>query len=291
MSLLKHEQVMRLHEAIVSSGLARSRYVLLVGIAEEIVSGLPNAPDPAAQILGDINALNARGRLRDGSVPVARWIENAAVLSGLRVEETIFRDALRELKLKPPAEVASESRDRKGRGAVHGVRIGALVLAVAIVIAIMVAFVMHGDGPARAAPDAGAPLPQDAASVSPRAAQAADPPASSGSASSLDARRPGPRSPGGAPAVSASAVAAAAAAPTILRGTATLQGGLWSLGVAAQDLGKARYVCLDPSPRPADLAGVQPTCSLLTGTATCSRSDDAKQVPIGSSVAWRLPCP
>ncbi|WP_437338495.1 toll/interleukin-1 receptor domain-containing protein [Sorangium sp. So ce394] len=77
------------------------------------------------------------------------------------------------------------------------------------------------------------------------------------------------------------------------RGTATLSGAFWSLGVRRSELGGAAFVCLDPEPRPAEVAGVQPICSVLAGSdmAQCSRSDKAREISIGTSVAWRLPCP
>lgn len=79
-------------------------------------------------------------------------------------------------------------------------------------------------------------------------------------------------------------------APTVKSGTATRSGGFWSLGVPREALGPAQFVCLDPSPAPAELHGVQPTCSLLNGSgvAQCTRSDKARDVPIGDSVSWRL---
>lgn len=79
-------------------------------------------------------------------------------------------------------------------------------------------------------------------------------------------------------------------APTVKSGTAALSGGFWSLGVPREALGPVQFVCLDPSPAPAELYGVQPTCSLFNGSgvARCTRSDKATAVPIGDSVSWRL---
>jgi hypothetical protein len=94
-----------------------------------------------------------------------------------------------------------------------------------------------------------------------------------------------------APTASAAASVTANAGPK--RGTATLSGAFWSLGVPRSELGGAAFVCLDPASRPSELAGVQPTCSVLSGSgsAQCSRSDRAREVPLGMSVSWRLPCP
>jgi hypothetical protein len=61
------------------------------------VTSLPLAKDPAAQILRDLDALNKAGALTDGSVPLAVWLENAALLARPRREAVDFKEALARL--------------------------------------------------------------------------------------------------------------------------------------------------------------------------------------------------
>ncbi|MEO7330426.1 MAG: hypothetical protein ABI193_17760, partial [Minicystis sp.] len=126
------------------------------------------------------------------------------------------------------------------------------------------------------------------------------PPPINSSVLSVNPRPPGtlalaPSQPGTRPPDSTPTAASVRpdAPPAPMRGTATLTGSFWSLGVPANAFGSAGYVCLDPSPRPAELMGVQPTCGLAggAGTALCSRSDKARAISIGTSVPWRSPCP
>src|SRR5438874_579664 len=94
MPLLPHDQILRLHEAIVSAGRAGSRTALLGGLDARFVAELPSAPDPSSQILCDLTELNRIERLVDRTVPLRRWLENAEQLAGLRVEAELFREAL-----------------------------------------------------------------------------------------------------------------------------------------------------------------------------------------------------
>lgn len=125
------------------------------------------------------------------------------------------------------------------------------------------------------------------APVAPPASAASLPPTAS------DLKQPPALPALAAPTLAATASAAPVAGTAPKRGTATLSGAFWTLGVPRAELGGAAFVCLDPAPRPSELAGVQPTCSLLAGSgvAQCSRSDKARNVPLGASVSWRLPCP
>lgn len=160
-----------------------------------------------------------------------------------------------------------------------------------------------GDGQVRGAvvpPPSGAPSGEEERPAADGGSPVVAPTQATGEARPVDAgggrkRRtgevPSARPTGESPVSEQSAAPVARAVAT--RGTATRSGGFWSLGVGREALGAAPFVCLDPSPRPERLQGVQPTCSILAGPAVaqCSRSDAAREVGIGDSVAWRLPCP
>jgi Effector-associated domain 5 len=295
---LKHEEVVRLHEAIVSSQLARNRDALLIGIPPEIVAGLPPASGAAAQILTDIGALNNLGRLADGSLPLRAWMKNAVTLSKGRVECDVLREALRKLESEHPAGVASIVGIGGSLSSGVAVWIGATLLVGSI--ATVLALRGHGSGDATG--DAGAPIAQGPAPASSPSAPQADAPTASASTRGAETRPPGggsgpkPQSSvaPSTPAVSATQTAAATAnVPAVAKsGTATLSGRFWSLGVPVEALGGARVVCLNPSQHLEALRGVQPTCSVAAGSemAICSRSDAAKQVPLGNNVSWRSPC-
>lgn len=92
--LLGHDHVLRLQKAVVGARLAANRDALLCGIPPAVIAGLPIAPDLSAQILRDLDALNAIGRLADGSTPLIVWLQNAVTLLDGRVEAREFRSVL-----------------------------------------------------------------------------------------------------------------------------------------------------------------------------------------------------
>lgn len=94
MGILTHDEILRLHAAIISAQLVASRSALLVGVDGRFVAGLPRAATPGDEILSDLGAMNEAGALADGSVPLAIWLKNAAARSGSRREEAIFRESL-----------------------------------------------------------------------------------------------------------------------------------------------------------------------------------------------------
>lgn len=98
MGLLSHDEISKLHAAIVSARLADSRDALLAGVERSFVAGLPHASTPSAQILGDLGALNDTEKLTDGSVPLAVWLANAVALAGARTETSVFEIALASLR-------------------------------------------------------------------------------------------------------------------------------------------------------------------------------------------------
>ena len=95
MGILKHDQILELHAAAVTS-LAESREALLSGIPAAFVASLPGASSPADRILRDLGALNDVGELADGTVPLALWLRNALALAGGRMEAAVFRQALEQ---------------------------------------------------------------------------------------------------------------------------------------------------------------------------------------------------
>jgi tetratricopeptide (TPR) repeat protein len=86
-----------LHEAALQAGLGHARDALLAGIDAAFVAGLNTSSYPPLQLLWDLAALNSATQLRDGSVPLVRWLENAATLAGTRPQAAVFRAALDRL--------------------------------------------------------------------------------------------------------------------------------------------------------------------------------------------------
>lgn len=94
MGILRHDEVLKLHAAIVSAQLVGSRSALLTGIDANFVAGLPHSANPSDQILEDLSAMNDTGALADGTVPLAIWLQNALARAGAKKEAAVFRDAL-----------------------------------------------------------------------------------------------------------------------------------------------------------------------------------------------------
>lgn len=94
---LSHPDILALHEAVVDAGLTDSRPDLLGGLHPSFVGSIPRSSAPAAQILADLNALNAVDSLTDGTTPLRLWLGNALRLAGPRAESAMFRDALDRL--------------------------------------------------------------------------------------------------------------------------------------------------------------------------------------------------
>src|SRR5262245_9259503 len=92
MSILSHEDILRLGEAVISAGL--DRRVLLAGLSASFVAHLPSAAVPSAQILSDLDILNNAASLDDGTVPLQVWLQNAIALSPTRPEAAVFRAVL-----------------------------------------------------------------------------------------------------------------------------------------------------------------------------------------------------
>src|SRR5437762_2060460 len=102
MGILTHDEILKLHAAIVSAQLVPSRSALLGGIEAPFIVGLPHAPTPSDQILEDLNAMNGTGALADDSVPLAIWLKNAVARAGGKKEAVVFRDALARCRTAIP---------------------------------------------------------------------------------------------------------------------------------------------------------------------------------------------
>lgn len=87
----EHEEILALHSACISSGLATARSSLMAGIAPGFVASLPEIGAPSQQVLSDLHSLNAVGLLADGTSPFETWLSNAIVLTGLRTESAVFK--------------------------------------------------------------------------------------------------------------------------------------------------------------------------------------------------------
>ena len=92
--LLLHSEIVRLHKAVITAGLAESRTALLSGIDPHFVAQLASPAVPSERILQDLYAMNTVSELADGSVPLAVWLKNAIALSAGRAEAATFQEAL-----------------------------------------------------------------------------------------------------------------------------------------------------------------------------------------------------
>lgn len=102
MNRLPDRTIYELYEAAVDAGLTQ-RSVLVSSLPRPFVASLPVLPAPSAQLLSDLNHLNAVGRLSDGSLPIRDWLVMALALAGPKPAATRFREALTELGEEPPA--------------------------------------------------------------------------------------------------------------------------------------------------------------------------------------------
>lgn len=93
MGILTHDEILKLHAAIVSAQLVASRSALLAGIDAHFVAGLPHGATPSDEILEHLNAMNEAGTLADGSMPLAIWLANAIARAGGKKEAAILRRA------------------------------------------------------------------------------------------------------------------------------------------------------------------------------------------------------
>ncbi|MFO0590665.1 MAG: hypothetical protein U0441_24190 [Polyangiaceae bacterium] len=93
---ISEDTISALVSAAIHVGL--SRRALLAGLAPAITAQLADMPRPDEQLLGDLTALREMGTLPDGTTPLQRWLKNAKLLAGPRVEARVFEAALRALE-------------------------------------------------------------------------------------------------------------------------------------------------------------------------------------------------
>jgi hypothetical protein len=101
--VVSYERIKEVYAAAVSTRLVDRRSALLGGIDGGFVAGLPIERAPSDQILSDLNALNAAGKLRDGSLPLAVWLDNATVLAGMQMQAEVFARVREEVCRVPEA--------------------------------------------------------------------------------------------------------------------------------------------------------------------------------------------
>jgi effector-associated domain 5 (EAD5)-containing protein/TIR domain-containing protein len=93
---LSEHLVGELYDAAIQVGL--NREALLAGLPLRFTASLQQADTRAAQILLDLHALNRADSLDDGSVPLLKWLTNAAVLTTSLREGAVFAKAIAKLK-------------------------------------------------------------------------------------------------------------------------------------------------------------------------------------------------
>lgn len=142
---LDYDDILELQQAAISARITANRSVLLVGLPADFVASLPQAAAPGAQVLADLDAINAAGTLADGTVPLAVWLRNALALAATREETAVFRRALGRLsgvggvkRAKTEPERARPSREGGSlRPAVVTIALGALLAAAVGVIKLL----------------------------------------------------------------------------------------------------------------------------------------------------------
>ncbi len=100
-------RVLDVHAAAISAGLDQSRTAVLSGLDSATRSSLPVLPNPNAQLLSDLMALNAIDSLQDGSCPLVSVLNIALQLTKGRSEAVVFRAALDVIEAKV------DDRDRR----------------------------------------------------------------------------------------------------------------------------------------------------------------------------------
>ncbi len=95
--LLPRSLILDLHQAAVALGLPRA--ALLARISPAFVAALDETPSKSAQILMDLSKLNSVEKLKNGSVPLRIWLENAKGLVAEHDEKecAFFQNALNQL--------------------------------------------------------------------------------------------------------------------------------------------------------------------------------------------------
>lgn len=95
--------------AAINASLASDRQLdaLQSGLPPHWVASLPGAANPSARLLTELNEMNRVFSLRNGDVPLVKWLENAVALSGDRPGTDVLEAALDKVKLAPDQPPAS----------------------------------------------------------------------------------------------------------------------------------------------------------------------------------------
>jgi len=110
---LSDAQRTEVHRAAIASRLATPANLdaLLSGLDPGFVATLDTNHNSAARLLTTLSQLNTTRNLRDGTIPLARWLENAALLTSGQDAEAVFTRALAQTQsdarvdsaIEPPA--------------------------------------------------------------------------------------------------------------------------------------------------------------------------------------------
>ena len=92
MPLIVHSQILRIHAAAVTAGLASNRDALLAGVPHALRTSIPTATSPSAQLLTDLDSLNRVAPVRGEVAPLQTWLLNATALTQERAEFRVFRE-------------------------------------------------------------------------------------------------------------------------------------------------------------------------------------------------------
>jgi hypothetical protein len=91
--LIVHSEILRIHAAAVTAGLASNRDALLAGVPHALRTSIPTATSPSAQLLTDLDSLNRVDPVLGEVAPLHTWLLNATALTQERAEVCVFREA------------------------------------------------------------------------------------------------------------------------------------------------------------------------------------------------------
>jgi hypothetical protein len=268
MLLVSHTEILRVHEAAIDAGLARSREVLLGGIDPGFRETLRVVADPGAQILSDLTVINETGQLADGTVPLWLWLDNAISLAGPRTQAATFRRVRERGAAAPGAP---------GRGWILGAAIAAALASGGVGGVVW----LRGKDKDAAPPSPSATLTPppgtaDATALLPETARSVVVPIG---------RKLPPSSPVPPAAPSNGQVPLSSRS---LSGTGRCEGSVcWLALTHGTFFETVSHVCVD-----AEVSGVPVTC-IMAGDprglrlVKCNRSDPAAAVPLSGTFSWR----
>lgn len=94
-SYLSQDELHKVFQAAIKSGLTGTRTALLAGMHPAFVASLAHSSAPSAQLLMDLNTLNRTEKLMDESVPMREWLKQARLLTAMYPESEVFEEALK----------------------------------------------------------------------------------------------------------------------------------------------------------------------------------------------------